>query len=452
MSAGDGRAAPDGTSAGGDRALFSDRVRAVVIAIAVISVIATTGALVLGRRLAPPPAQPRDSYGGGPLGHRAFVETLRALGVRVERWSRPDYHPVGAPLFLLEPNQPWITVQGHTTTLGELVRTRITEERPTILVLPKWSPGPLGMVVDTELREVYALLDELPMRLTVSRGPLDDEWATIDAHDDVGTARRLELRWPQRIEGGTPVLWDDHGSFVVSDPKGVLFVVSDPDLVHSFDVHRGDHAAWWRDFVRDRLHADAIVIDEVFHGAVQTRSLAELFGRWPGVLVLAHGALIALVLLLTGRKRFGPPDPVPEALGRGPREVIDVAASVLANGSRIPTLALRYVEDVVGDLHRRLGLTEGKTLEKRAELVDLAAQRRGVEPRAALLLHAARALEHTRRAREALGIARQAAELRATLLEPSLVRAAGGRGAAADARSAALPAATDPSTHHAERS
>ncbi len=400
-----------------DRTLFSsDRVRAGVVAIAVLSLVATFAALVFGRRLSSPPAQPRDSYGAGALGHRAFLETLRAMDVNVTRWTRPEWDSIGAPLFLIEPNGPEVTVQGRTTSLGELVRGRMTMDRRTILVLPKWSPGMLGMVQDDPWYVVEDLLDELPMRLTLVRVPVTDEWSTIDARVD-GAASRLELRWPQRVEGGVPILADHEGSFVVSDPKGLLFVVSDPDLLHSFNLQRGDHAAFWRDFVRERLGAESVVIDEIFHGSVQTRSLAELFGRWPGVLVLAHGALIVLVLLLMGRKRFGPPAPVPEALGRGPREVIDVAASVLANGSRLPTLSLRYVEDLVGDLHRRLGVSEGKTLDERAAVVDRAAQTRHVQPRAALLLNAARALEGTRRAREALSIARQAAEFRAAVLD-----------------------------------
>ncbi|MDQ3032267.1 MAG: DUF4350 domain-containing protein [Myxococcota bacterium] len=410
----------------GERALFSDRVRAIVTAIAVLSLVATVGALVFGRRLAPPPAQVCDSYGAGPLGHRAFLEALREMGVTVERWSHPDWEHVSAPLFVIEPNQPHVTVQGHTTTLGELVRARMTAQRPTILVLPKWQPGPLGMMTDQPQYQLYDLLDELPLHLTIVRQPLDDAWTTIEAREPDGGQRRIELRWPQRLEGGVPILADDVGSFVVADPKGLLFVVSDPDLLHSFNLQRGDHAAFWRSFVEERLGSadgaggDAIVIDEVFHGAVITRSLAELFGRWPGVLVLVHAALIALVLLAMGRKRFGPPAPVQEALGRGPREVIDVAASVLANGSSLPALATRYVEDLVGDLHRRLGLTEGKTIEQRADLVDRAAALRHVQPRAALLLHATRAAGPQGKrmsAREALSIARQAAEFRAAVLE-----------------------------------
>ncbi|UJR86237.1 hypothetical protein [Sandaracinus amylolyticus] len=400
-----------------ERALFGDRVRLVVIAVAVMSLVATVGALVFGRRLTTPEAQPRDSYGGGALGHRAFVETMRALGVRVQRWTRPEWDSVSAPLWIIEPNQPWVMWQSSTTTLGELVRARADAERVTVIVLPKWRPGVLGMVEDEDAIAIAAILTELPFAVSLSRGPIEDDWQTIEAREPGREAtRRLELRWPQRVQGGVPVLSDDEGSFVVHDDKALIYVVSDPDLLHSFNLQRGAHAAFWRDFARDTLHAEDIVVDEVFHGAVRTRSLPELFGRWPGVLVLVHGAIVALVVLLMGRRRFGPPDPIPEALGRGPREVIEVAASVLANGSRETTLALRYVEDVIGDLHRRLGLSEAATVDARAALIDQAAERRRVGASATKLLAEARAVEKTRRRREALVIARRAAELRAALM------------------------------------
>jgi hypothetical protein len=133
--------------------------------------------------------------------------------------------------------------------------------------------------------------------------------------------------------------------------------------------------------------------------------------------VLIHGAFLALTVMWMGRKRFGPPAPASEGLGPGPREVIGVAASVLENGSRETTLATRYVESLVMDLHRRLGLQEGKGLEERAAQIDLAARTRGIEPLATTLLQNARAIEGSANTREALPLARKAAEFRKGLLD-----------------------------------
>jgi hypothetical protein len=420
-----GSEAPSGDAPpGSDGAVFGARTRSIVIAIATISLVATIVAMVFGSRLAPAPAQPRDSYGHGALGHRAFLETMRALGVHAERWTLPRYEPVEAPLFVIEPNGPSIFVSGVEHTLGELVRARITADRVTVLVLPKWTPSMMGMVAPEGASRIHELLAELPFTVSLASDDTRDGWQLLDAHDGAGDPHTLELRWPQRIEGGTEALGDGRGSFVVHDGKGLLYVVSDPDLVHSFNLQRAEHAAYWHGFVTRTLGVDTIVIDEVFHGANRTRSLAEVFATWPGVLALAHLGLLVLTVLMMGRKRFGPPAPEGEPVGRGPREVIDVAASVLANGTGVPTLTTRYVEDLVDDLHRRLALPEGKTRERRAELVDEVATRRQLAPRAVELLAAARAVEGKRRSPNALQIARDAAFFRARVLA---VRASPGR-------------------------
>jgi hypothetical protein len=401
-----------------DRAVFTDRTRPFVAGVAILSFVATIAALVFGPQLASREAQPRDSYGGGPLGHRAFVETLDALGVRVTRWTRPRWDEVSAPLFLIEPNDRAIVVEDEYYDVGDIVRARMTADLVTVLVLPKWDPAMFGAVEPSSFRDLESLLESLPLHVELVYVDEDERfrWQSFTAREADGTARALELRAPRRITGGEPVLSDGAGSFVVSDDKHLLYVVSDPDLLHSFNLQRGDHAAFWSHFVRETLHADAITIDEVFHGTTATRSITELFASWPGVLALVHAAFMVIVLLAMGRKRFGPPDPIPEALGRGPREVIDVAASVLANGTRVPTLALRYVEDLVSDLHRRLALGEAKTDDERAQLVDAAAKRRDVAPRAVEILATARALESRRRAGEALALARDASFFRARML------------------------------------
>jgi len=404
-------------SASGGGAVFSDRIRRIVVAIAVLSLVATLGAIVFGKKLAPVPNQPRDSYGHGPLSHRAFLETLWALGLHAQRWTQPSHEGVSAPLFVIEPNSDVVVIEGREHDLAELVRARITANRPTIVVLPKWEPAMMGLVSPSESWSMSSLLSLAPgMDLSLQRVELTDAREAITARDERGAEYQLDLRWPQRVSGGVPVLSDAHGAFVVRDEKSLVYVVAEPDLLHSFNVQRADHMAFWQSFLRDGLHTDTVVIDEVFHGEVQTRSLAELFSGWPGALALVHLGWIVIVVLAMGRRRFGPPQPAPDALGRGPREVIDVAASVLANGTRVGTLATRYVEGAVTDLHRRLGLSEGKSVEQRAELVDAAAQRRRIVPRARELLAKARALEGTRRTGDAIAIAREAAYFRSKMV------------------------------------
>ena len=411
-------------------AAFTERTRAVVVALATASLIATMVVLVFGRSLAPPPAQPRDSYGRGPLGHRAWVETMQALGVHVVRWTQPDYGSVSAPLFLIEPDAASIeTPDGRVVSIADLCRERAAAGRLTVIVLPKWKIGALGNVTPEQPWRLEELLAGTPfesVQMVWQPQVTSDRTVVATTSPRLG-ARTLELPWPQAVAGATPLVTGPAGSFLVASPDERTFLVSDPDLLHNFDVQRGDHAALSYDFVTMLLHADTVVVDEVFHEHVETRSLAQLFARFPGVLALAHGALVVLVVLLYGRRRFGPPRVEPTAYGRGPREIIEVAAGVLAAGQSIDRLAPRYVEQVILDAHRRLGLTEGKTLAQKAAALDALLARRGLPPDAVRLLETShRATRDT-----ALSMASRASRLRDALLGAAHAPAAAERRAAA---------------------
>ncbi len=396
-------------------ATFSDRTRAIVVGLAALSLVATIAVLVFGRDLAPPPAQPRDSYGRGALGHRAWAETLQALGVHVVRWTRPNYRDISAPLFFIEPDHASIEApDGTRVSIADLCASRAEAGRMTVIVLPKWVFGVFGDVGPELPERVHDVLVGTPFesaqivwqpRITAVRD-------TITASSPVFGERHLEIPWPQTVVGPTPVLSGPTGSFIASDPTGRVFLISDPDLLHNFDIQRGDHADIAHEFVTEVLQADTIVVDEVFHEHVETRSLAQIFAHFPGVLALVHGGLVVMVVLLYGRRRFGPPRVEPTPYGRGPREVIEVASGVLSSGQAVERLAPRYVEQVILDAHRRLGLTAGKSLAQKAAALDAMLVRRGALPDAVRLLETSQ----TATRETALVLATRATRLRESLL------------------------------------
>lgn len=394
---------------------FTDRTRGIVIALASLSLVASIAVLVFGRDLAPPPAQPRDSYGRGPLGHRAWVETLQALGVHVVRWTRTNYDDVSAPLFIVEPDlTTYDAPDGRTVSIADLCTTRAAAGRMTVIVLPKWRLGMFGNVGAEEAWRVRDVLAATPFAegQIVWQSHMTGTPASITASSALFGERHLEIPWPQTVIGPTPLLSGPSGTFIASDPGGRVFLISDPDLLHNFDIQRGDHASIAREFVTEVLQADTIVVDEVFHEHVETRSLAQIFSHFPGVLALVHGGLVVLVVLLYGRRRFGPPRVDPAPYGRGPREVIDVAAGVLASGQAVERLAPRYVEQVILDAHRRLGSTEGKSLAQKAAALDAMLVRRGMLPDAVRLLETSQSATRE----SALVLAARATRLRESLL------------------------------------
>ncbi len=434
-------------------AAFSDRARTLVIVVAMLSLFGTIGALVFGRQFAPPPAEPRDSYGRGALGHRAWLETMRALDVRVVRWTQPDYTNVSAPLFFIEPDRAETEASGQTLRIADIVNERTAAGRITVLVLPKWTIGMIGLVGPELPALLRQLLDGTPLGQAQVHWPpaISRERVAIDTAPGLLGPRHLELPWPQTMTNATAVVEGPDGAFIARDSTSRFFVISDPDLLHNFDVQRADHAALSRDFISLALHADTIVVDEIFHEHIETRTLSELFARFPGILALAHGGIVILIVLLMGRKRFGPPAVEAAPYGRGPREVIEVAAGVLASGQKVERLAPRYIEHVILDTHRRLGLAEGKTIAQKAVAIDHVAQRRGLTPDAErLLANAASASRDT-----ALALANRANRFRASLLGAHAVgaRSAGGKspvrssGASAPVTTPSAPSSAPSSTN-----
>ncbi len=408
-----------------DGAIFGSRVRVVVTTIAIVSLVATVAAMVFGRSLAPPPPGPTDSLGRGAIGHHALYTFLTELGVATTRWTESDYGPVSAPLLVLEPTHTRVELEGVTLALDELIAARRELGRATVVALPKWSPGVFPPMVVYERREAIAgTLAAIPIDVTLLPDAPSDrppqELTSIDAQSEHGAAYRLELHVPRRMSGGVPVLYDEHGAFIVRDESATVFVVSDPDILHSAGIHRADHARVIADLVRERLDARSVVIDEVFHGQARTRSIAELLGRWPGILLLVHLALLAAVTLLAGARRFGPAAPPPEPRGFGPGEVIGVAADVLSAGTRPAMLTQRYVAALVADVARQLGLAAPGSTAALAERIDQTLASRGESAGLAELVRAVGALAPRASVAESRALALRAHTLRARLVEARL--------------------------------
>jgi hypothetical protein len=392
--------------------IFEARTRLAVFAVGLVSLIAFLSALVFGRDLSEAPPQIRDSLGQGPYGHRAFVEVLEASGLHVTRWTRPNWEQASAPLFVIEPNATSLRRPDGDVHLAEMLTTRQEQGLTTVIVLGKWAPGPLNyaLYVPDEEGVLVATLPGQTLALAESR-----KWQDVLAEDVRGVARSLRLRAPTMFASGVlqPVLRAGDEVLVGrldSEDGGRTYFVSDADLLHNFNLHRAEHAAFWLDFVQRELQTDTIVVDEVFHEAPDTKSLARLFSSWPGVLALVHVGLLVIVVLSMGRVRFGPPHAAEAPHGRGPLASVQVAAGLMARGNQT-RLARTYVEEVLHDVHQRLRLGPAKTDAERARLIDEYAERRGKERKAERLL------AESENPGAALEAARSVAALRRLLLD-----------------------------------
>lgn len=372
--------------------LLSPRARRVVIFVAFASAVGFLVTLLYGKQLMAPAAGQRDSYGAGPLGHRAFAETFERLGYFVAQNRGARFDGTQSPMLFLEPQEKG-RAGGFEHRLEEALASRSEAGLPTLVVLPKWQLAPSPDGVPLLIHDPVASFSVLGA-LTMPG----------DLHVVSGTGeRRLEgtlgsfridvpsLQVFTRIGAYDEVLLDDaEGAVVVRTDTGAI-VVSDPDAFHNYDFHRADHAALAFAILQVLGIEDTLVIDETFHGHGVTYSLGEALGEFPAVLLVIQALLLMFLVVMLGSSRFGPPTMDPP-MGHGPQEAIAVAASVLSQGRGVSLLAHEYVRELVLDLHSRLGLPEHPSIDEQATRIDQVAQQRGALPRAVLLLARSRAL------------------------------------------------------------
>ena len=358
--------------------------------------------LVLASREPLPPAKEGEahSFSKGPVGHQAFFEFLRALGVDARRFRNTAFDAPRDPLFFIEP-RPEAFFGGRQFSLADALKSRLRRGLPTVLVLPKWRWN--------KKKKAFQLLD-LPSAARVlaaafpggdgpglARAPLPgrrNEKGAVLVPGRAGIPDVLvDLPDPQvlRLKGFGEVLLGRPEACLAAafpDRDGPLYLVSDPDLLHNFNLHRGDHGAFWAAFVERILHPERVYVEEVFHGLGRIPSLGRALSAFPGSLLLAQGILLLLGLAWAAFHRFGPVrDPEPPR-GRGPAVLVDAAGRLLAAALDEKALAHDYVEWILRDTAGRMGLPPAGDLQALARALDEAARRRGAPPGAAEALEA----------------------------------------------------------------
>ncbi len=390
-------------------AIVGPRARAAIWLIAGVSVIATVIATLFGQKVERPIPTARDSYGASPLGSRAFVETLEALGMHVLRERRGELGGQ-APLVLLEPDATFAVVDGQRRELADTIASRAEHGLATILVLPKWSFEYGTASPDEGADDVLSVA--LPGAALAHSTAITDALSTVRPTGSLGSYE-LSLPWPQSITGaGAEVLLASDAGALVVRRADALLVVSHPDLVHNWNVQRADNARAMLDVIRGAGAGDTVTIDEVFHGHGERRSLATALGQAPTVFLTAQALVVLLLIVWIGSRRFGPPREL-APLAHGPSESIAVSAFVLAEGRPEATLAEAYVREVIAELAERLGLAPGQPPRAQAAHIDRIAARRGEEARATALLDRAAVPGH---ASAPLALAREAHQLRQRML------------------------------------
>jgi hypothetical protein len=379
---------------------FSRRTVAWLVAIGAVSFACAVLFAIFGQEVSTTSSAAPDTFSRSAIGHHAFVELLRREKVPV----LVSQHDTGAKLTLqatLVVAEPVLPVeQGERA--GELRRMIGAAER-AIIVLPKWfgvedakNPAFLERAYLLPADEVEPVVHALGLQGGVVRLP-----ATAPGTPPRPYSSAEDLRWgglvpdlvrPQLLEawreGLEPVMWNERGvliSWMRTEDKTELWIVSDPDLLSNHGLLRGDNAALALALVdRVRDGHGVVVFDETMHGFRSEPSPWRVLFEFPLALATIQALLAVGLLLWAATGRFGKPvTGADSALAPGKEFLIDNTAALLRFGGHSGGALLRYLQTTAQDaaraLHAPANLDEAAT----ARWLDELAGARGLAIRLA---------------------------------------------------------------------
>ncbi len=320
-----------------------------------------------------------NSYSYSALGHRAFVQTLRALDIPVvvSRARSGEKAGESALLVVAEPNREMMGRE-------ELVEMLWVPQ--LLLVLPKWQgqPHPLnpqwmGSVDLLPASEVATVLKAV-VHAELVRPTGEVSWRPGRFRATPTLSRPQLIRSPLL----RPIVAAEEGMLVaeLTRQRGRVWILADPDLIANHGLGKGRNAALAMSMIETlRPSGGAVVVDESSHGLSRPPSLWRVFFEFPFVVATLHAALALAVLMWSATSRFGAPAASERALGAGKAILIDNAASLLLHGGHGKEILGRYVRVTLAEVAHRLQLPRGLEESDVAVRLDRIAAARGREPR-----------------------------------------------------------------------
>ncbi len=352
------------------------RAAVVVTAVAGVSFLALLLWWVFGNELVPASSSASDSFSRSAIGHRAFAELLREIGVPtvVSRFNSGGKARDSALLVVAEPKV------GRNDTRLRMLLSMIGQAERTLLVLPKWrgteseeQPGFIEAAEPLEPWEVEAVLAAVGADLSLVRVAPDEpvSWRS----GEIGATP--DIRAPQVLRGrfGSRCVWCAQGVLLgyVDTSRGSVLVLSDPDLLSNHGIVRpGNAVAVMGMLDLARGDQDAVVIDETLHGFGKEPSLFRSLFEFPLGLATIQALLATAVLLWAAMGRFGAPHPPAPPLEAGKKALIGNIAALLAYGGHGAHALRRYLDGAVAEARAALHIPAGLKAAEAEERLDRA--------------------------------------------------------------------------------
>jgi hypothetical protein len=339
-----------------------------------------------------------DAYSRSAIGHRAFVELMRAqsVPVMVSRFDSGQRAGTQALLIVAEPR-----LDEDTVTRARKLRQMLREARTALLVLPKRQgredAGHAGWLSQSQLVPPAAIAKAL-QEADVAAGYTFAGSEGAQACEGVSLPPTLQQ--PQLLTSSgdprlKPLVTCTNGWLLAErvDAMGArLIVLSDPDLLANHGLGDGDNAAVaWEVLGLARAAGQAVVFDETLHGHERVPSLWRELFTFPLAVASVQGLLIVGFLVWAGLGRFGAPVPPAASLAAGKGVLVDNTAALLRMGGHSAYTLARYLESLKYEVARTLHAPAGAApAELRDRLRRLGRRKRVTEDLAALETSVAR--------------------------------------------------------------
>lgn len=441
---------------------FSRRVAITLGVAGALSLLATLLVPLLTDDGAPTRTRAPNAYSFSPVGHHAFIETLRELGVPVlvSRHRSASKVDAARALVIAEP------YAYDDDELNDLIVEALGNDAPVVLVLPKWDPDDWDRPSLDELAEVPGLEDIAPLdRASPGLLPPADVVASLDvawraaahhlglrapsepvfAPDDLVRATPtpawtwtayvaraadaanaatepppLGLTLP-RYQGLAGAAFDamqavalaagpdaPHSLLIGAHPAADLWVITDPELFNTLGLGAGDNVLLAYRFLVDHLDVAGLVFDEVVHGFKRPPSIWAELATFPLLIVTFHLVGLLLLALWAAAGRFGKPEPEPPRVAPGKATLISNTATLLALGGHAGYSLREYLRASLRAAARAVALPAHLDDAERLAALTRVARDRGVDVDLDDLTRRVAAVGDTKRdARRAVALARR---------------------------------------------
>lgn len=313
--------------------------------VVVLSLATTVGLTLFGDDLESEPGAGTDAYSRSAIGHHGLVTLLERLDIPVVLSQAESAARARQGLLVIA--EPIVGEPDADRRLRELVGG---DAPRVLLVLPKWWGVPSmrhpPWLADTALvaeDEVAAVLSALGIeRNRLQRTSVPVEGPVTLRHTP--QHYQLDPEWEDALltaaDGRALIVEIPHGSTMIT-------LITDPDLVNNHGLDEPGNAAAVVALIDRLRQGGPVVFDEVTHGYVREPGVWAVLFRYPLVLATIQALVVALVLGLATRGRFGPPAKAAPPLAAGKDFLIRHTATLLRHGGHDAAMLRRYLAGAI---------------------------------------------------------------------------------------------------------